>query len=427
MLNQLSGWRGQLKNLLVLVTGTSSAQLILVIISPILTRIYTPEDFAVLALFAAFVQVIGVIATGRYELAIFVPEDEERARELIHLSMYLAALTAAITLPVVAIFRIEIATLWNMPELAPWLWLLPLAVFLTGVFATLQAASVRSGYYKIIASANILKSLLLGALQLAIGFLTVGPAGLVIGRALSNIAPISRMVPAAKIGLRNGTKLPWASAKKLLAEYKRFPAFSAPAGLVNTTNANLMSFALPILLGASSLGFYSLAMRVLGAPIQQIAGPIGQVFMKEAADEIRRTGNARRSFLFGLAALTGFSILLFGVLALIAEPAFAFVFGKEWRIAGEYAAMLMPLFATRFIVSPLSNMANLTDNRHALFINVALLLTGLVVLIMAHQYSWAAERLLPVMSFTLSAVYIAYIPILYRLANTGGIRESTNE
>jgi O-antigen/teichoic acid export membrane protein len=409
------------------VTGTSSAQLILIAISPILTRIYSPEDFAVLALFAAFAQVIGVVATGRYELAIYLPDSEEKARKLIYLCLYLSAINAAITLVIVALFREEIARLWNMPDLAPWLWLLPLAIFLSGAFAALQAASIRSGFYRIIASANVLKAAFQAALQLGLGFLIAGPAGLVAGRAFASAAAALRMLPSTNIRFTTEAKLPWPTIKTLLAEYKRFPGFSAPASLVNTTNANLMNFALPILLGATSLGLYSLAMRVLGAPIQQIAAPIGQVFMKEAAQEIRAQGNARKSFLYGLAALTAFSIVLFGVLALIAESVFAFVFGEEWRIAGAYAVLLMPLFATRFIVSPLSNMANLTDNRHTLFINLTLLLTGMIVLFIARHNAWEAEPLLQTMSLSLSAVYITYVPILYRLAIRGSQGESFDE
>ena len=60
-------------------TGTSLAQAIPIIISPILTRIYTPEDFGLLALFLSITNIIGSVANGRYELAIMLPKEDEDA------------------------------------------------------------------------------------------------------------------------------------------------------------------------------------------------------------------------------------------------------------------------------------------------------------------------------------------------------------
>ena len=70
------------KNVLTLVTGTTIAQSIPIAISPILTRIYTPEDFGVLALFISITTILGTIANGRYELAIVLPKRDNNALEL---------------------------------------------------------------------------------------------------------------------------------------------------------------------------------------------------------------------------------------------------------------------------------------------------------------------------------------------------------
>jgi O-antigen/teichoic acid export membrane protein len=67
------------RNALTLVSGTAIAQAILVLISPILTRLYSPADFGDLALFISITSIIGVIANGRYELAIMLPEKDEDA------------------------------------------------------------------------------------------------------------------------------------------------------------------------------------------------------------------------------------------------------------------------------------------------------------------------------------------------------------
>jgi len=67
------------RNVLTLMTGTTIAQAIPIAISPILTRIYTPEDFGVFALFIAIVGFFSVIASARYEQAILIPKKDEDA------------------------------------------------------------------------------------------------------------------------------------------------------------------------------------------------------------------------------------------------------------------------------------------------------------------------------------------------------------
>ena len=75
------------KNVLTLMTGTTIAQAIPIAISPILTRIYTPEDFGVLALFVAITSIFGSIANGRYELAIMLPKKDENAINIFALGL----------------------------------------------------------------------------------------------------------------------------------------------------------------------------------------------------------------------------------------------------------------------------------------------------------------------------------------------------
>lgn len=404
------------RSLAILMSGTTFSQIILIAVSPILTRIYTPEDFAVLALFGAFAQITGVVANGRYEAAIYLPKDEGKAYKIAVLCVMFALIISVGILLGVAFLGDAVAKLWHMPSLETWLWFLPISVLFTGVFSVAQAACIRLAAYKAIAASNVFKALVQAALQVLIGLAMAGPGGLVLGRTFTNGAANLALIRTSLTRIGGHRPWDWSELLALAREYKRFPLYSAPASLLNVGNGNLLNFALPILLEATTLGFYTLAMRVLGAPIQHISGPIGHVFMREASQELRMKGTAKLSFLKGLAALTVFSVFLFGSLFFVIEPLFGFVFGSEWTVAGRYATILMPLFAVRFIVSPLSGTANLTNNRHALAINALLLTVSLIVLIASWRNNWNAEELLTSFSWSLCFVYLAYLPVLYRLA-----------
>ena len=68
-----------LNNVLTLLAGTILAQIITVSVSPILTRLYTPEDFGVFALYTSIASILVIFGTCRYELAIVLPEEDGEA------------------------------------------------------------------------------------------------------------------------------------------------------------------------------------------------------------------------------------------------------------------------------------------------------------------------------------------------------------
>lgn len=84
------------KNVLTLATGVSIGQAIPLLISPILTRIYSPEDFGILALFLSIATLISVISSGRYEQAIMLPDTDEEAMHLTVISWTFAAISSVL-------------------------------------------------------------------------------------------------------------------------------------------------------------------------------------------------------------------------------------------------------------------------------------------------------------------------------------------
>jgi len=109
--------------------GTSIAQAIPLAISPILTRIYTPKDFGVFALYISIASIISVVATGRYELAIMLPKKDDDAINLVVLSILIACCISIVTFLGISIFNAEITLLLGNPAVSNWLYFIPLSVF----------------------------------------------------------------------------------------------------------------------------------------------------------------------------------------------------------------------------------------------------------------------------------------------------------
>ena len=126
------------RNVLTLMTGTTIAQAIPIAISPILTRIYSPEDFGMLALFLALFSILSTIATGRYELAIMSPESDDEAKDIVFLSILVAIFVFFISTILIWFFDVEIAILLGNSEIKNWLYFIPFTVLSFGVYQSID-------------------------------------------------------------------------------------------------------------------------------------------------------------------------------------------------------------------------------------------------------------------------------------------------
>ena len=129
-----------------LLTANVVAQAIGLLVYPILTRLYTPEDFGLLNLFLSIGGVLVLLSTAEYQYAIVLPKKDEDARGLVHICGFLLLITTGIVLLSVP-FSKPIAHLFNTPELANWYWLMPLFVLAMGLWNILNYWYIRRKAY----------------------------------------------------------------------------------------------------------------------------------------------------------------------------------------------------------------------------------------------------------------------------------------
>lgn len=402
------------RNVLTLMTGTTIAQAIPIAITPILTRMYTPENFGVLALFIAITAILGSIANGRYELAIMLPEKDEDAINIAALGLLIAAVFSFLLLIPTLLFNEKIAGLLGNQEITVWLYFVPFVVFMMGLYNVLNYLNIRKKLYKDIAKANVYKSVGMATVQLGVGFIQTGATGLISGQIVAQIISNYRL---AKNSQRNyNTKVVKKEEMKRLAKrYKNFPKFSMWAILANNLSNHLTSILVSVFYSVATLGFYSLAQKILGLPSLLIGTAISQVFFKEASDEKKKTGFVIKSFDNTLKKLLLVSFPVFGLLMFIVEDLFAIFFGENWRLAGAYSMYLMPMFAVRFVVSGVSPVDTVMEKQnYFLYFNIVLLVVSLLVVIVAH--AWVFTSFLALYSFSISFVYFVYGFVLRGMA-----------
>lgn len=355
----------------VLVGGTAFGQAIALLILPLLTRLYSPADFSVLAVYAALIGVLGLVACLRFDIAIPLPQRVEDAFNLLSLSLLIAVvMSLAIALP--CLLAPEwLASLINQPAMRPYFWLVPIGVLMMATFSALQFWVTRNKNFSLIAKTRVKQAIGGSATQLGFGWFGLAPLGLMVGQVMLNGAG------AFGLGLRTFKEsraliasVNFREMARLAKEYDRFPKYSSLEAFAN--NAAIQ---IPVLIIAGAAlgpeaGYLALAMRVMQAPMGLIGGAIGQVFFSRAPEEMRnrRLGEFTADTIAGLLK-SGVGPLIFA--GCLAPVLFGPVFGAEWARAGVLVAWMTPWFIFQFIVSPVSMALHVTNNqRKALLLQI---------------------------------------------------------
>jgi len=406
-----------LRNVLTLIFGTSIAQIIPIIASPLLTRLYTPEDFGVFAVFLALATMLASVANLRYELAIMLPEGDDEAFALCVLGFLISTFVSILSLLPIIAFNEGISRLLGNRDIARWLYLIPIYIFLSGLFNVLSYYNSRNKRYKDLAFANIAKSFFLVILQLGYTLFANGPGGLIIGQTFSVGASNAKLLRNALQNKNNKNLFSLAGLRRLAVRYKNFPLYSMPAIFANTLSNNIVSLLISSFYSISILGQYALVQRVMGMPMSLLGTSISQVYFQQATSEKNLTGTAANTFSYTLKKLFFFGTPLFIGFYFLAEPLFSFIFGEEWRSAGHYASILAPLFWSRFIVTTLSITNSIFEKQKlSLAWQFGLLILSSAIITVSYYSDSSFNTFLWLFSISISVYYLILLLILYRVS-----------
>ena len=106
------------RNLLTLGFGTIIAQLIPILASPLLTRLYSPDEFGLFANFLGILSILLVFYTGKFDLAVILPKQDNEAINIAFLSFFLIVCLTVITLIFFLLLGEKVVSILNIPELS---------------------------------------------------------------------------------------------------------------------------------------------------------------------------------------------------------------------------------------------------------------------------------------------------------------------
>ena len=332
-----------------LLSANILAQVIALLVYPILTRQFAAEDFALLSLFSSIAVVLSLIATSEYQYAIVLPEDDRKARALVHTGVFITLCVTAfvcLSLP----FARPIAGLFKAPELARWWWLMPLCVFGLSAWNILNYWYIRRKAFSRISGYQITQSVFAASGKIGFGALGWLRGGMIIATTLAPLLYLAISVGLAwKKYIRELFSPRWEEIKAAAKEYANFPKFNLPRALVNSVGQSLPIWLLTPQFGLEAVGRFSLAFMVSFVPLNIIARACYQVLFQRVSEMVQQRRSIRAILVrFGLwssAAMTvGMTVIYFIVPQLV-----TFLFGAQWI---ESATIIRALFPY-LILTPL--------------------------------------------------------------------------
>jgi O-antigen/teichoic acid export membrane protein len=358
---------------------------------------------------------LGSVSSLRYELAIPIPEENREATLLTLLSLIVVCVISILFGIVTFYFGSTLAGVLNAKPLIPYLWLLPIGYFLSGLYKFLNMWGIRNGRFKAIARTKLQQSVTMTLVQIAgAGF---GPIFLLFGRVIGQASGIVNLGGKAlrqDIAVLRTVK--WRDMLHVAYVHRRFPFVSSWVGLASGLGAALPQMFLASIYGLATAGLFALTLRVMVVPMTIVGKAVGDVFYRQAPQAHRE---ARLDQLVHdiHARLVGVALPLAVVLFLSIEDLFPIVFGVQWTQAGTFAMWMTPWMFMQFTTTPATRVFPVLD-RHwtALGFQISSAIVPMLAIVISRQMSIDPVVAIMAMSACYVGIYLARLFLTYHFA-----------
>lgn len=391
-------------------SGTAVAQALPILASLVLTRLFAPQDFGLYAAWLGLVSILGVVLTGRFELALVLEADGEPREHAMYAIVVILLVSALLAAAAGVLVWLWVPTSW-LGESLPLAGLLLPASMATAAVQSWLSWAAANGDYRSLSAIRIAQSAAIVVLQLLAG--AVSPTGTAL--ALAHLAGLALTLSMAawRLPLRRPRVGAGAALRSLWRRHRNFPMLALPADSLNMICAQLPVLIVTSRFGAEVAGYLALTLRTLGVSSSLLGNAVLDVFKRDASSSFRDTGECRNDFLRTFRVLTPAAVLGCLLIAPMTESLYALAFGESWRVAGTIALWLLPMFALRLVASPLSYTFYIAGKQHYdLIWQIVLLLVALASLYL--PLAWRAAIQLYSLGF--SMMYLIYLFLSYRFS-----------
>jgi O-antigen/teichoic acid export membrane protein len=396
------------KGIAILLGGSLSAQLLVLLAAPVLTRLFQPDEFGTLAIYASLIAIVTSVSCLRYQLAIPLPENDEDALAILGLCVFLIACTAGISTALTYIFLDTIFAKLNVRELTSLKWLIPISIGLAGLYEVFSFWAIRSKQFTAISVTKIYQAITTLGIQI-LGY-KFGVFSLLVGHTAGLFGGLIGLAKRTLEGKAN-LSIIFPSAIRMARRYRRFPIYSTWAALIQTLTKNLPALLLAGLSGTAASGFFLLAERILSTPVSVLQTSVSNGVHSHLADS-RRSGTIAIEVEKLISPLIRLSVAPAIGLMVIVPHIVSSIFGQVWQEAGQYVFWLTPYIFIGLIFAPMTSIIPVMEwQKHGLIYHSLSLActTGSLMIGLYHFDPLTAIAAYGIARFSLILVYRTFL------------------
>lgn len=339
------------KNSAKLLGANVLAQFLGILVFPILTRFYSPEDFGLFNLFVSIGGILVILSTADYQNAVVLPKEDDKAYSVSQ-AAFVILFSVTLLVAISTLFSAQIASLFKTPSLGDWYWLMPFFVLFSGAWSLLNYLYTRFKQFSRLGSYMVSQTVTSAGAKIVLGKMGWTNGGLLLS---SVFAPFLSLCVNVARGwnpyLKKLLRVDVQACRSVAKEYANFPKFSLPHTVVNYLSGNMLSLLLTPIFGLAQIGFWGMAMTLAFRPLNMIATSLYQPFYQKTADAV----NARRvitPFFRSFVSKTIMVIVPVFTLLYFALPWLVkIILGEEWGETAQIIRVMLPWLAVICVVT----------------------------------------------------------------------------
>ena len=411
------------KNFITLISGTIGTYIFPILFSPFLTRIYSPDDFTLFAIYMTIVQIVSIVATLKYELGIPLVQDREERLDLFRLSIFNSILISFLSFIIIHFYMFlsdNISENINMLK-----YYIPIGIFLTSLF--------HHAFYNWLLYRKFFKYISIS--KIVYGFVYAILPILVFK--ILNIKDFKYLIISHQIGVSLGLLciLFSFSKNKFLSnlylffsfrlndilitakKYKKYLLFSSPSNFINLASIWSPIIFIWYFFEPVYASLFFLAHRAINLPFMLLGHSIGKIFYSEASQNISQGT-------FADSVLKYFKLLLhiaipFLFIAIFLSPAlFDVIYSSNWSESGVITQILAPWLFFTFLASPLSTIPTILYKQEIEFkFQLLLLFMRIISLILGILISDNLYTSLILFSSISAFLWMLYLSYIFKISD----------
>lgn len=387
--------------------GTVLAQMINIVVQPILTRIFPTETLGIYTYLISLATMIIPVASLKLDMLIVSEPNEKEAQYITDACIIINILISLIYAIVIIVgYQVSDNNIFNKYGII--IYVVPVLVFTNGLRFLFISYLNRYKEYKTISIIAIIREAIRAVIQVGAGFLSLGVFSLSMGYAVSPLFGLNIQMRNYLKELKERPRINLKKFKEIVLEKgKRQILFLVPAQFINSFSASLVTISITALFSAKILGYYSAGVRILDIPIVFITSNVSKVCYQRISENVANKKPVLRTLMSVIIVLSAVSIMGFGTLYVIAPRLSEIVFGQGYRVAGEYIRCLCVMYAVRLVATSFAGVYTVFRKQNfELILNILLIVSAGVSYVVCSMFNFEVTTYLKFMNTGYTIVYL---------------------